>query len=111
MAAASVTKWMLGRSSAAASRARSTSRPVMSPAWTIRRALWPPSRVRSSWPSGRVSKCAPSAASSRTRAGPSRTVTSTASVWFSATPASRVSARWSSKLSRSESTAATPPCA
>ena len=39
--------------------ARMTSKPVASPrAWTMRRWLWPPSRVRASWPSS-SSKCVP----------------------------------------------------
>ena len=44
IAAESSKNWMFGGSSQAASSARSTSRPVMSLAWTTRRREWPPSR-------------------------------------------------------------------
>ena len=48
-----------GASRAWAMMARMTSWPVASPrAWTMRRWLWPPSRVRARWPSSR-SKCVP----------------------------------------------------
>ena len=58
-----------------------------------------------------VSKRAPSAASSRTAAGPSVTSTRTASTSQSPAPATSVSARCRSGESGSASAAATPPCA
>ena len=80
-------------------------------------------RARSGWRGGRPRGSAsasrpdcgrtrrPSAISSRTRAGPSVTSTSTAAGSHSPTPATRVSAACSSGVSYGSSTAAMPPCA
>jgi hypothetical protein len=52
IAAESEKNWIWGRSSQAARRARSISRPVMSPACTMRRRVWPPSRTEVELPVG-----------------------------------------------------------
>src|SRR6266545_3690235 len=71
------TRRIHGSRRTAACNARCTSAPVASPpAWTIRLAWCPPSRVSMSVPSGYRSKSAPQRISSRTRAGPSVTSTS-----------------------------------
>ena len=86
--------------STAATSARSISAPVASPpACTTRASEWPPSRASSELRSPSpvaVSNAAPSAASSRTRSGPSVTSTRTASASHRPAPAASVSARWSS---------------
>ena len=84
----------------ASTSARSISAPVASPpACTTRASEWPPSRARAGARASSVSKCAPSAASSRTRSGPSVTSMRTASTSHSPAPAVSVSARCSSGVS------------
>jgi hypothetical protein len=93
-------------------RVRATSAPVWSPcACTIRRLECAASRPSLKFPPGSRSKRAPAVASSRTRAGPSSTRTSTAFASQSAAPAASVSFRCSSGESPAPSAAAIPPWA
>ena len=105
------TRRMLGCLAAAASSACWTAEPVASATWTMRRWLWPPSRVRCSAAAlgARTARRARSAARSpRARRS---TTCSTTSRSLSPAPAIIVSWTCASKLSPSSSTAAIPPCA
>ena len=73
--------------------------PVMSPAWRMRRALWPPSRVRSQEPSGRRANFTPQSIRSWMPAGAFSQISCTTSVRPSQAPAIIVSRAWRSKLS------------
>src|SRR3989440_3276004 len=106
------TRRIHGSRRTASCSARCTSAPVASPpAWTTRSAWWPPSRVSISVPSGYRSNSAPQRISSRTRAGPSVTSTSTAAGSLSPTPATRVSSACAPGVTSGPSTAAMPPWA
>ncbi len=91
-------------------RVRCTAAPVASAACTMRRALWPPSRVRCS-ASSSSEKGTPSPCSQRMAAGACSTAKRVAARSHRPAPAVRVSCTWVSKLSPSASTAAMPPCA
>ena len=95
-----------------ATSAREISAPVASPPACAMRSAWcPPSRVSEMLPSAAVSNTAPRATSSRTRAGPSVTSTSTARGSHRPAPATRVSCRCAAGESDGSSAAAMPPCA
>ena len=85
--------------------------PVASATWTIRRWLWPPSRVRCSAPSPRSRTARRARSAGRSRAGAASTTCSTTSRSLRPAPAIIVSLTCASKLSPSSSTAAIPPCA
>ena len=101
---------MLELAAAAFSSACCTAQPVASATWTIRRWLWPPSRVKCSAPFS-VANGTPSSASRAIAAGASLTTCSTTARLLSPAPAIIVSRTWASKLSPSSSTAAIPPWA
>ena len=67
---------MFGSAAAAASSARSISRPVMSPACSTRRLEWPPSRPRSNFPAAPSSRVnfTPQSINRLTTGGPSATI-------------------------------------
>ena len=82
---------MLGCRRTASTSVRSTSLPVRSAVWMMRRRECPPSRPSDSAPSGSWLNRAPNSINSRMRAGPSVTSTRTASSLHSPAPAMSVS--------------------
>ena len=85
--------------------------PVMSPAWKMRRALWPPSRVRSHEPSSFFAKRTPQSIRSRMPAGAFSQISCTTSVLPSHAPAIIVSRACRSKESAGSATQQMPPWA
>lgn len=85
--------------------------PVMSPAWKMRRALWPPSRVRSHEPSFFFAKRTPQSMRSWMPAGAFSQISWTTSDLPSHAPAIIVSRACRSKVSAGSATQQMPPCA
>ena len=103
---------MLGLACTSSIRRSVSALPVaLPPAWTIRRALCPPSSASAKLPSGSVSKPTPRATSSSTAPGASWTSASTAAVRHRPRPAAIVSRAWRSGESPGASAAASPPWA
>ncbi|MNT25525.1 hypothetical protein D3C72_1610450 [compost metagenome] len=89
---------------------RCTAAPVASVTCAMRRALWPPSRVRCSWSPSSV-KGTPSLRSQAIDAGAFSTTKRVAARSHRPAPATSVSSMCAAKLSSSASTAAMPPWA
>ncbi|MDT4833307.1 hypothetical protein FQZ97_669070 [compost metagenome] len=87
-----------------------TAAPVASVTCTMRRWLWPPSRVRCRSPPS-SEKGTPSSRSQPMACGAPSTTKRVASGSHRPAPATSVSSTWASKLSPAASTAAMPPCA
>ena len=85
--------------------------PVMSPAWSIRRELCPPSRVRSHEPSRFFANFTPQSMRSRIPSGACSHISCTTLVSPSHAPAIIVSRAWRSKVSDGSITQHIPPCA
>ena len=90
-----------------------TAAPVASVTWTMRRALWPPSRVRCSWPAWPASSenGTPSFCNHAMDWGAFSTTNCVAFKSHRPAPAMSVSSTWAAKLSSLSHTAAMPPCA
>ncbi len=104
------TSVMFGCFAAAASSAWLIAHPVASATWTMRRWLWPPSRVRCSAPFS-LAKGTPRSIRWRIARGADSTTCSTTRMSLRPAPAIIVSLTCASKLSPSSSTAAIPPWA
>ncbi len=87
--------WMLGVAFTRCTSVACTAAPVASAACTMRRWLWPPSRVRCSSPSA-VEKGTPNSRSQAMAAGAFSTVNSVASRSLRPAPATSVSSTWDS---------------